>query len=127
MQVADIWPLGGRARRLARGSGLGAPCGASPLRTWLGALCDRGLQRFWGVGDEFVPVSGGKPSSVPRTVYSRPGVLPAVPSEDFGREALLAEGLVNDHDAGRYEVALEAGKGGESSHGVRSTTHVGRR
>lgn len=35
-------------------------------------------------------------------------VLPAVPSEDFGREALLADGLMNDHDAGRYEVALEA-------------------
>ena len=37
------------------------------------------------------------------------GVMPAVPSEDFGREALLAEGLINDHDAGRYEVVLEAG------------------
>ncbi|CAE7353205.1 Dagla [Symbiodinium natans] len=35
-------------------------------------------------------------------------VLPAVSSEDFGREALLADGLMNDHDAGRYEVALEA-------------------
>ena len=35
-------------------------------------------------------------------------MLPAVSSEDFGREALLADGLMNDHDAGRYEVALEA-------------------